>query len=405
MAKNAAGDFYLSGIYASFPSDLDTELKRFGLRIGKFKSGDNKLYEVNRHFVYQFLMELYGFPIASERRTSAALFARRLFKSGEDFLIRVLGKSDRTLTTLYSTPEATQYPQLEKTALVRLDKSQKDQLRQLRRGGFLIEGDQPAVILKVSYKQHKYDPNNIRTDRALSISKQQVVHPVTGAVWSNVNIIKDTTLMTYILNDIVKGEYQGRVRYKRNEIVENTDTHEKRLKFLSSWLKKHQRRILSYSEEFYHGVTKVLNNYLQNKDYQNDFLSLYPLYKEVCEQYSYIQLARKIKLLEDISRRYYKGTRLNYKQMLTNACQILHDLKFEVARYFPNIVDQLINIVERMLNDRYLQKKYIYPNPETLTPYGQSIRKLYGRVVSLLDDFRSIRNTQRNKAISDKGPN
>jgi len=228
---------------------------------------------------------------------------------------------------------------------------------------------------------------------------------VTGAVWSNVNIIKDTTLMTYILNDIVKGEYQGRVRYKRNEIVENTDTHEKRLKFLSSWLKKHQRRILSYSEEFYHNVTKVLDNYLRNKEYQNDFLSLYPLYKEVCEQYSYIQQARKIKFLEDISHRHYKGARLNYKQMLTHASQILHDLKFEVALYFPNIVDQLISIVERMLNDRYLQKKYIFPDPETLTPYGQSIRKLYGRLVRLLDDFHSIRNTHRKKSIPDKAPN
>lgn len=401
MAKNAAGEFYLTGVYASFPSDLDSELKRFGLRIGKFKPGDNRLYEVNRHFVYQFLMELYGFPIASERRTSAALFARRLFKMGEDFLIRVLGESDRTLTTLYTTPQCTQYPQLEKTALVRLDKSQKEQLRQLRKGGFLIEGDQPAVILKVSYRQHKYDPNNIRTDRALSVSRQQVVHPLTGAVLSNVNIVKDASLMTYILNDIIKGEYQGRVRYRRNEIVENTDTHEKRLKFLSAWLKKHQRRILGYSEEFYQRVTKVLDNYLQKEEYRDEFMSLYPLYREVYEQYSYIQQARKIKLLEDISRRHYKGKRINYQQMLSYAYNILHDLKFETVRYFDSIVEQLIHLTERMLNDRYLQKKYISPPAEKLTPYGLSIRKLFGRIVQLLDDFYAIRNSHKSKTMSE----
>ena len=399
MAKNAAGEFYLTGVYASFPSDLDSELKRFGLRIGKFKPGDNKLYEVNRHFVYQFLMELYGFPIASERRTSAALFARRLFKMGEDFLIRVLGESDRTLTTLYTTPQCTQYPQLEKTALVRLDKSQKDQLRQLRKGGFLLEGDQPAVILKVSYRQHKYDPNNIRTDRALSVSRQRVVHPLTGAEWSNVNIVKDTSLMTYILNDIVKGEYQGRVRYKRNEIVENTDTHEKRLKFLSAWLKKHQRRILGYSDEFYYRVTKVLDNYLLNEKHHEEFLALYPLYREVYEQYSYIQQARKIKLLEDIARRHYKGKKINYKQMLSYGCSVLHDLKFETARYFDSIVEQVIYLTERMLNDRYLQKKYISPPAEKLTAYGLSIRKLFGRMVSLLDEFYAIRNSKQNQTV------
>lgn len=114
IAKNTQGKFYFAGIYASFPSDLDTELKRFGLKIGKFQPGDNRLYEINRLFVYQFLMELYGFPIASERRTSSALFARKLFKMGEDFLIRVLGQSDRTITSLYRSTDSRMYPKVEK---------------------------------------------------------------------------------------------------------------------------------------------------------------------------------------------------------------------------------------------------------------------------------------------------
>ena len=403
LTKNAAGDFYLSGIYASFPSDLDTALKRFGLRIGKFKPDDNRLYEVNRYFVYQFLMELYGFPISAERRTSAALFGRRLFKTGEDFLIRTLGESDRTLTTLYTTPECTQYPQIEKIALVRLDKSQKEQLRQLREGGFLIEGDQPAVLLKISYKQHNYDPNNIRTDRALSVSKQEVIHPLTGTVWSNVNIVKDARLMTYVLNDIVKGEYQGRIRYRRNEIIENTDTHEKRLKFLSAWLKKHQRRILAYSDEFFQRLTRVLESYLLNQDYQKAFEELSHLYQQVWEQYSYIQQARKIKLLEDISRRHYKGRRINYKQMLYYASNILHELKFEAVRYFNSIIEQIIYITEKMVNDSYIQKRYIEPPAEKLTSYGLAIRNYYGRLVHLLDDFYAIKNINKPNKAMDTG--
>ena len=66
----------------------------------------------------------------------------------------------------------------------------------------------------------------------------------------DVNVVKDTSTMILRLNDIVRGEYVGRAVYKRNELVENTDTDEKRLKFLFAWLSKNQRRIIGYSEEF-----------------------------------------------------------------------------------------------------------------------------------------------------------
>jgi hypothetical protein len=114
LAKDRGGGFTLAGVYASFPSDLDTEIKRFGVRIGKFSTGDNARYERNRLFVYQFLMELYGFPIVSERRTSSALFSRRLQRMGEDFMVRVLGQSDRTITTLYAHPLTRRYPRVGK---------------------------------------------------------------------------------------------------------------------------------------------------------------------------------------------------------------------------------------------------------------------------------------------------
>jgi hypothetical protein len=319
---------------------------------------------------------------------------------GEDFMVRVLGQSDRTITSLYSTSEHQKYPQVEKIALVSIEKSQKEQFDFLKQGGYILNDGRPAVIMRVMYQQHKYDPNNIRTDRALSVTKQEVIHPLTGEVCSTANIIKDTSLMTLTLNDIVKGEYYGRIKYKRNEIVENTDTHAKRLKFLYAWLKKHQRRILSYSDEFYTNVTKVLDNYLLNSDNYDIFQYLQDLHQEVWEQYSYIQQARKIKQLEDLKAKKYKGKKINYLKMLSYATQILQSLKFELVQYFDNLTHHTLYICDRILNDKYLLKKYIHPPKDSLSEYGLEIRKLYGHLVHLVDDLRAIQKIRTEKEPS-----
>jgi len=394
MALDANNNFYLAGIYASFPSDLDTELKRFGLRIKKFKANDNVKYELNRNFVYQFLMELYGFPIVSERRTSAALFARRLFKLGETFLIRVLGQSDRTITTLYADPKNKFYPRVEKIALVKVETTKKDTLTFLKEKGYFVDPENKVVLIRVIYRQHKYDPNNVREDRALSVLRQELINPYTTEICSSVNIIKDTYSMTLKLNDIVKGEFIGRIKYKR-EIVENTETHEKRLKFLYAWLNKHQRRIIGYSDEFYANVVKVLDNYLLNSDLFDKFNEHHSLYQEVWEKYSYIQQARKVKILEDLKKRRYNNQRINYLQMLEMVNNILNELKFEVVNYFDELIFRTIFIAESILNDSYLLKRYIKKKDEELSEYGQKIKKLYGRLVALVDELKSIRKTKQ----------
>ncbi len=399
MSLDSQHDFYLSGVYCSFPSYLDTELKRFGLNIKKFVVGDDLRYERHRSFVYQFLMELYGFPIVSERRTSSALFARRLFRMGEKFMVRVLGQTDRTITSLYSHPEARFYPRVEKIALVAVDKTQTDAIRQLDEGGYFIDPDRRVVIIRVVYRQHKYDPNNVRQDRALSVAGQEVIHPLTGKACTGLNLVKDTYSLFLRLNDIVRGEYNGRTIYKRNEIVENTDTHEKKLKFLYSWLSKHQRRIIGYSDEFYSNVVKVLDNYLLNADHYDDFDSMRELYQEVWSKYNYIQQARKVKVLEDLQDRDYKGEKLTYLRMLSLFTEILNDLKFEIVNYFDPLVERVLSLGDMILNDRYLLRHYIRKKDTELTEYGASVRKTYGRLVALLDEFRSIRKAKMDKGI------
>lgn len=394
MSLDQYNFFHLAGVFASFPSDIDSEVKRFGIRIGKFTAGDSEMYERNRMFVYQFLMELYGFPIVSERRTSSALFARKLHKMGERFLLRVMGQSDRALTTYMSRGENRRYPQLEKIALVRVDGDQEEALARIGREGFFLDEANRVVIMRVTYRQHRFDPSNLRQDRALSVSDQEILHPLTGQPLRGLNIVRDTSNMFLRLNDIVRGEYSGRIVYKRTEIVENTDTDEKRLKFLYAWLNKHQRRMITYSDDFFNKVYTVLSGYLFSPENLDSFDSLRELRQEVVSRLSYIQQARRVRLLEDISRRTLKGERITYLVMTREAVRLLGELRFEIVNFFPALVSDVIDCVEKMLHDRYLQRNYIVPQEHALTRSGQEIRKNYGRMVAFLDEFKAVRKAR-----------
>jgi hypothetical protein len=390
MARDTFGYFHLAGVYASFPSDADGEIKRFGVRAGKFRVGDNALYERNRLFVYQYLMELYGFPIASERRTSAVMFARKLQQLGENFLIRVLGQSDRTITTIWHEPSEFSPPRIEKIALIHIDADQSDLLRHLAQDGYLVDAERRVAIARIIYRQHRFSPDNVRQDRALSVKAQELIHPLTGKTLAGVNIIRDSTTLILSLSDIAHGEFSGRIVYKRNEIVENTDTHEKRLKGLFSWLSRHQRRIIGYSDEFYGNVTRVLDGYLFNAQHKADFDSLHELYQEVLNKYAYIRQARQVRFFEDLCARIFKGRRIGYNTMLREAVAMLHDFKFEQVNYFPLLAQSLLHQCRTIVHDRYLARTYLQVPESALRPSGLEIRRNYSKLVALYDELRAI---------------
>lgn len=383
--------FYLTGIYASFPSDLDSEIKRYGLRIGKFSMDNPDIYEKNRNFVCQHIMELYGYPFSSERRTSAALFSRKLHRMDEKFLIRTVSQSDRTITTNWYDGDASKkYPDVEKIALISLDKDH-EKISELREKGFFVNAKDRVVILKVYYTQHRFSPDNVRKERALSVSHQEIIHPLTGEVYDESTFIRDSSNMVLRLNDIVRGEHKGIAIFKRNEIIENTETDDKRLKFLYAWLTKHQRRMIGYSDEFFASISKVLDNYLLGDDANERFSKLKELRDEVLDRYSYIQQARSLSLLEDLAQREIRGKKISYAEMLDATVDLLHSLKFEAVNYFESLVSTAISIGENMLNDRYIIRTYIDKDEADLTPNGMDIRRNYGRLVSLLDELRAIR--------------
>ncbi len=397
LAHSGSGHFQLAGVFASLPSDIDGEIKRFGLRIGKFHLGDNELYERNRLFVMQFLMELYGFPIASERRTSAALFSRKLHKMGERFLIRVLGQSDRTITTIWNDGTPSRYPRVEKIALIRVEPEQKDVIKTLREQRAFVDEKNRVALIRVQYHQHAYAADNVRQDRALSVSLQQVIHPLTGKAIDGLNLIRDTTNLILRLNDIARGEYHGRIVYKRNEVVENTETDEKRLKFMYSWLSKHQRRFISYSEEFFAAVSRILDAFLAKLDIEEPHSELYALRQEVENRYQYIRQARTIRELEEIRSRNLHGEHIKYDRMLAEAVRLMQAFKFELSIYFDELVATAIRHMDAMLSDRYLRKHYIERPEGELTKNGLEVRRKYGKLVSLRDEFDAIRKSRQSQ--------
>ncbi|MCL1985120.1 MAG: hypothetical protein FWG59_01545 [Betaproteobacteria bacterium] len=395
IAFDLTNHFHLAGINASFPCDIDGELKRYGMRIGKFIPGDNDSYERNRMFVYQHLMELYGFPVVSERRTASALFARKLHRMGEHFLLRVMGQSDRTITTYTYQGGSSHFPLVEKIALCRVDEDLEDAIEAIGEGGFFVDQTRRVVIIRITYQQHRFNPHNLRQERALSVVRQEIIHPLNGTVLSDINIVKDSTNMFLRFNDIVRGEYKGKTVYKRTELVENTDSDDNRLKFLYSWLSKHQRRITGYSDEFFAKLSTVLSEYLLSPERDERFEQLKELRQEVLARFNYIQQARKIRLLEELRHRQLRGARIGYLRMLEESVALLQELRFEIVNYFSQLVDTAILHCEAMLNDRYLVKTYIECPDERLSKAGLAVRKKYGQLVLLLDEFKAIRKTRQ----------
>ena len=354
IARDASDEFRLSGCYASFPSDLDTELKNFGRRLGKFKPNDNASYEKNRTFVYQYLMEQYGFPISSERRTSSALFARKLSRLKEPYLIKVLGSSDRVITSLNGFDQK-MFPVVEKAALVPVPADLEEMHSHLSDQGFYVDSKRRVVIVKVTYMNHKYNRNNIQEDRALSVIKQEIIHPYNGekAVF---NILKDTKSFIVTLNDIIRGEYVGRISYRQYGVITSTKTHDDRLKFLYAWLSKNQRRFTSYSKEFFEEMKKILNNYILNPDYRIYFRKYPELHREVLSKIAYLQQSHHVQQLEKLAKRRPPfNRRLTQERFLALTLEFLEDNYDEILHYYDDLFEKCNALIQMIISLPYLK--------------------------------------------------
>lgn len=389
IARDASNEFRLLGCYASFPSDLDTELKNFGRRLGKFKAKDNTSYEKHRSFVYQFLMEQYGFPISSERRTSSALFARKLSRLKEPFLIKVLGSSDRVITSLNGF-EQKMFPVVEKFALVPVPADLEDMHNHLVDKGFYVDPQRRVVIVKVIYTNHKYNRKNIQEDRALSVIKQEIIHPYNGDR-AFFNILKDTKSFIVTLNDIIRGEYVGRISYRQYGLITSTKNHDDRLKFLYAWLSKNQRRFTSYSKEFFEEMKKTLNSYILNPDYRIYFRKYSELHREVLAKIAYLQQSHHVQQLERlVKRRPPYNRRLTQEKFLALILECLEDSYDDILHYYDDLFEKSNALMQAVFSLPYL-KHIAQASQSPEHPYQRTLWMMLNRLRYLLENLSTDR--------------
>lgn len=392
MARQEDGCFHLAGIFASLPSDLDGEIKRFGRRIGKFTPGDNQQYAGNRHFVYRFYMEQSGFAICGERHTSAALFARRLLRRGETFAIKVLGTSDRTLSCLSSIGAHHGMPSVEKTALSVVRADDPETIAGLGEGGFFVDPRRRVVILKVRYAQHRYHPDNVLEERALSVAGQQVVHPVTGELRHDVDVLGLSQDRLLMLNDIVRGEHHGTILYQGRDKVKDTTSTLDRLKFLAAWLQKHHSILADYSPDNFARVKKVIRSYLEDPEYQAEFERYQDMYREVREVAWDLRVSHRLRLLEKLARTRSDGSgrKLKHVQILTILVHILGQEGPELIENNPKALQKLLRLCRRHLESSYLKTRYLSRPPKTpLERETVGEYRLLAALVQRLEDMQS----------------
>ena len=146
-------------------------------------------------------------------------------------------------------------------------------------------------------------------------------------------------------------------------------------------------------------MTRVLDGYLSSSENADSLRRHNDLLLEVQAKYAYIRQARQVRLLEDIISRNYKGERLGYGRMLSEAVALLHDLKFDLANYFDPLVESILHHTTAILDNKYIRKTYIERDEKDLTRNGLEVRKNYRKLVSLLDEFRSIRNSKHPEPV------
>jgi hypothetical protein len=204
---------------------------------------------------------------------------------------------------------------------------------------------------------------NVLEDRALSVLKQELIHPYTGRRDASLNLLKDPRRSVAELTDIVRGEHIGTISYRRTDLVTSTKTHEERLKFLAAWLAKNRRRLGTSSPETFEAAKKVLNSYLLNREYREAFIKYPELHREVLQQVAYLTQAQQLQPLEKLVQASRGKGSLGPAQRLARTVAFLEEKRPDLPYFYPDLFEKCLNLWEQLLSYPYFRKLTALADP------------------------------------------
>ena len=305
-------------------------------------------------------------------------------------MVKVLGHSDRAITTLGSLGAKGGLPRVEKAALVSTGNCTKPGHRRLREGGYYVDPRRRVVLLRAQYIQHAYHPANVLEDRAMSLSGQEIIHPITGQALGGMDVLGMSQDRVLVLQDIVRGEYEGTIIYHGREQLTTTVDTADRLKFLIAWLNKHHNILAEYSSDHFERCLKVIYSYLEDPDGKAQRERHPELAREARQALRDLKWAHRLRLLEKLvkNRADAFGRQFKHVQILIILTHVLGQEGEDLAERHPRQMDKLLTICEGYLKNPYLRRRYLSSEPSNTVE--REVVGHYKLLANLVRRFREV---------------
>jgi hypothetical protein len=195
------------------------------------------------------------------------------------------------------------------------------------------------------------------------------------------------------LNDIIRGEYVGRISYRQEGLIASTKNHDDRLKFLYAWLTKNQRRFTSYSKEFFEEMKKILNNYILNPEYRAYFRKYSEHHREVLAKIAYLQQSHHVQQLEKlVLRRPPYNRRLTQERFLALALEFIEDNYDEILHYYDDLFEKCNIIIIKLLTSQPYLKILSQGEEVPLEQYQRTLWMMLSRLRCLQEHLTADRD-------------
>lgn len=264
----------------------------------------------------------------------------------------------------------------------------REQEERLVREGFMVDPRRKTVILRVHYIQHRYHPDNVLEDRALSVIRQEIIHPQTGQTLE-MDVLGLGHDRLLALNDILRGEYHGTIVYRGRERLDYTPDLKNRLKFISAWLAKHRLILADYSPDHFERLVRLMTSFLDDPEHEEELGKNPELWQEVVKSVADLRLSHRLRLLEKLvaNRADAFGRKLQHSHILIILNHVLTQEGEEMVADHPRSLRKLLTICRKQLGSGQLRR--LAQGRPTRSHYERELLMETRSLTRLVEDFEA----------------